>query len=51
VLAGAYLFGGVTLARFSAGLGVEIPSQYLSCSPICDDRRAGDHFPRRTVIR
>lgn len=34
VLAGAYLFGGVTLAQFQAqGLGVEIPSQYLSMLP------------------
>jgi simple sugar transport system permease protein len=34
VLAGAYLFGGVTLAQFQAqALGVEIPSQYLSMLP------------------
>ena len=34
VLAGAYLFGGVTLAQFQAqGLGVEIPAQYLSMLP------------------
>jgi simple sugar transport system permease protein len=34
VLAGAYLFGGVTLAQFQAQvLGVEIPSQYLSMLP------------------
>jgi ABC-type uncharacterized transport system permease subunit len=34
VLAGAYLFGGVTLAQFQAqGLGVDIPSQYLSMLP------------------
>jgi ABC-type uncharacterized transport system permease subunit len=34
VLAGAYLFGGVTLAQFQAqGLGIEIPSQYLSMLP------------------
>jgi simple sugar transport system permease protein len=33
-LAGAYLFGGVTLAQFQAqGLGVDIPSQYLSMLP------------------
>ena len=49
VLAGAYLFGGVTLAQFQAqALGVEIPSQYLSMLPVRrDDRRAGDHFARR----
>jgi simple sugar transport system permease protein len=34
VLAGAYLFGGVTLAQFQAqGMGVTIPSQYLSMMP------------------
>ena len=34
VLAGAYLFGGVTLAQFQAqGIGVDIPSQYLSMLP------------------
>jgi len=34
VLAGAYLFGGVTLAQFQAqALGIEIPSQYLSMLP------------------
>jgi simple sugar transport system permease protein len=34
VLAGAYLFGGVTLAQFQAqALGVAIPSQYLSMLP------------------
>ncbi|HQR11499.1 MAG TPA: ABC transporter permease [Casimicrobiaceae bacterium] len=34
VLAGAYLFGGVTLAQFQAqALGVDIPSQYLSMLP------------------
>jgi len=34
VLAGAYLFGGVTLAQFQAqGLGVDIPAQYLSMLP------------------
>jgi ABC-type uncharacterized transport system permease subunit len=34
VLAGAYLFGGVTLAQFQAqGLGIDIPSQYLSMLP------------------
>ncbi len=34
VLAGAYLFGGVTLAQFQAqALGVELPSQYLSMLP------------------
>jgi simple sugar transport system permease protein len=34
VLAGAYLFGGVTLAQFQVqALGVEIPSQYLSMLP------------------
>jgi simple sugar transport system permease protein len=34
VLAGAYLFGGVTLAQFQAqALGVEIPSQMLSMLP------------------
>jgi general nucleoside transport system permease protein len=34
VLAGAYLFGGVTLAQFQAqAQGVEIPSQYLSMLP------------------
>ena len=34
VLAGAYLFGGVTLAQFQAqGMGIEIPSQYLSMLP------------------
>ena len=34
VLAGAYLFGCVTLAQFQAqGLGVDIPSQYLSMLP------------------
>lgn len=32
--AGAYLFGGVTLAQFQAqGIGVDIPSQYLSMLP------------------
>ncbi|MCC7328020.1 MAG: ABC transporter permease [Burkholderiales bacterium] len=34
VLAGAYLFGGVTLAQFQAqGMGVELPSQYLAMLP------------------
>jgi simple sugar transport system permease protein len=34
VLAGAYLFGGVTLAQFQAqAMGVDIPSQYLSMLP------------------
>jgi simple sugar transport system permease protein len=34
VLAGAYLFGGVTLMQFQAqALGVEIPAQYLSMLP------------------
>ena len=34
ILAGAYLFGGVTLAQFQAqGVGVDIPSQYLSMLP------------------
>ena len=34
ILAGAYLFGGVTLAQFQAqALGVEIPAQYLSMLP------------------
>ena len=34
ILAGAYLFGGVTLAQFQAqGMGVDIPSQYLSMLP------------------
>ena len=34
VLAGAYLFGGVTLAQFQAqALGVAIPAQYLSMLP------------------
>ena len=34
VLAGAYLFGGVTLAQFQVqALGVEIPSQYLAMLP------------------
>ena len=34
VLAGAYLFGGVTLAQFQAqAMGIEIPSQYLSMLP------------------
>jgi general nucleoside transport system permease protein len=34
VLAGAYLFGGVTLATFQAqALGVSIPSQFLSMLP------------------
>jgi general nucleoside transport system permease protein len=34
VLAGAYLFGGVTLAQFQAqAMGVTIPSQYLSMLP------------------
>ena len=34
ILAGAYLFGGVTLAQFQAqGIGVDIPSQYLSMLP------------------
>ncbi len=34
VLAGAYLFGGVTLAQFQAqGLGIDIPAQYLSMLP------------------
>ena len=49
VLAGAYLFGGVTLAQFQAqALGVDIPSQFLSMLPYRrDDRRAGDHFARR----
>jgi hypothetical protein len=47
VLAGAYLFGGVTLAQFQAqALGVEIPSQYCRCSRMCDDSRTRDHLPR-----
>ncbi|HVF62782.1 MAG TPA: ABC transporter permease [Casimicrobiaceae bacterium] len=34
VLAGAYLFGGVTLAQFQAqALGIDIPSQFLSMLP------------------
>src|SRR4029079_13310155 len=34
ILPGAYLFGGVTLAQFQAqGIGVDIPSQYLSMWP------------------
>ena len=34
VLAGAYLFGGVTLAQFQAqALGVEVPAQFLSMLP------------------
>jgi simple sugar transport system permease protein len=34
VLAGAYLFGGVTLAQFQAQAhGVEVPAQYLSMLP------------------
>jgi simple sugar transport system permease protein len=34
ILAGAYLFGGVTLAQFQAqGMGVDIPSQLLSMLP------------------
>jgi simple sugar transport system permease protein len=34
VLAGAYLFGGVTLAQFQAqAMGIDIPSQYLSMLP------------------
>jgi ABC-type uncharacterized transport system permease subunit len=34
VIAGAYLFGGVTLAQFQAqAQGVEIPAQYLSMLP------------------
>ena len=34
VLAGAYLFGGVTLAQFQAqALGVAVPSQLLSMLP------------------
>jgi simple sugar transport system permease protein len=34
VLAGAYLFGGVTLAQFQAqALGVDVPAQYLSMLP------------------
>lgn len=34
VLAGAYLFGGVTLAQFQAqALGLEVPSQFLSMLP------------------
>ena len=34
VLAGAYLFGGVTLATFQAqALGVSVPSQLLSMLP------------------
>ena len=42
VLAGAYLFGGVTLAQFQAqALGVDIPSQYLVDAALRrDDRRA-----------
>jgi ABC-type uncharacterized transport system permease subunit len=34
VLAGAYLFGGVTLAQFQAqALGIDVPSQFLSMLP------------------
>jgi simple sugar transport system permease protein len=34
VLAGAYLFGGVTLAQFQAqALGLDLPSQFLSMLP------------------
>lgn len=34
VLAGAYLFGGVTLAQFQAqALGIDLPSQFLSMLP------------------
>jgi simple sugar transport system permease protein len=34
VLAGAYLFGGVTLAQFQAqAMGATIPSQYLAMLP------------------
>jgi simple sugar transport system permease protein len=33
-LAGAYLFGGVTLAQFQAqALGLDLPSQFLSMLP------------------
>ena len=34
VLAGAYLFGGVTLAQFQAqAIGIDVPSQFLSMLP------------------
>lgn len=34
VMAGAYLFGGVTLAQFQAqALGIDVPSQFLSMLP------------------
>ena len=34
VIAGAYLFGGVTLAQFQAqALGIDVPSQFLSMLP------------------
>jgi simple sugar transport system permease protein len=34
VMAGAYLFGGITIAQFHVqGLGIEIPSQLLSMLP------------------
>ena len=49
VLAGAYLFGGVTLAQFQAqALGVDDPVAVPLDAAVCgDDRRAGAHFARR----
>jgi simple sugar transport system permease protein len=47
VLAGAYLFGGVTLAQFQAqALGLDLPSQFLSMLPYAATIVAGDHLAR-----
>ena len=49
VLAGAYLFGGVTLAQFQAqAMGVDVPVAIPGDAALCrDHRRAGDHLARR----
>ena len=49
VLAGAYLFGGVTLAQFQAqAAGVDDSLAAALDAAVCrDDRRARDHLARR----
>jgi ABC-type uncharacterized transport system permease subunit len=51
VLLGAYLFGGVTMLQFHLqGIGVDIPSQFLSMLPyICHHRGAGADLAQPAV--
>jgi simple sugar transport system permease protein len=41
VLLGAYLFGGVTCCSSTAGIGVEVPSEFLNMLPYSHHRGAG----------